>query len=285
MSTCLAPHVPQLKQSRLEAEIWGFLEYIKPTPAEDAAFKSVTEIVRNTIKKYSFEHETEVFGSQATGLCLATSDIDIRLYKPADKDLAAAPKPRTRRELNFLMMRLHKALNFRESDYMMVRLRQARYPLISMVHKKSGLDIQIVAGNDTSHSQQLIKQYLAEYPYLYANYALFKSMLDIRGLTDVYRGGLGSYSLIMMFMARLKSKGLKGQAEVSRIKNGQPLAGKRLMAFLEFYANLDTYKNALSLDSPYSVDKHTDFDPSEEQITHLAKASVRRNSAIVQRLS
>jgi non-canonical poly(A) RNA polymerase PAPD5/7 len=260
---------------RLDAEVLGFLEYIKPTPAEEAATKAVTQSIRDTVKKLSSHQDTEVFGSQASGLVLATSDIDIRLYDPENKDQEKAPRHQSRKEMVAHMLKISKRLNLNNKEYMMVRMRHARYPLISTVHKKSGLDVQIVAGNDTSNSQQIIKQYMSEYPYLYAHFAFIKSMLDIRGLTDVYRGGLGSYSLFMMIAAALKTKTLS-QTEGKHL--GQPLAGKRLREVLQFYAEMDTYKRALMLKPPYSVAKHnihSDLLAAHE--TQLAQASVRRN--------
>jgi non-canonical poly(A) RNA polymerase PAPD5/7 len=151
----------------------------------------------------------------------------------------------------------------------MVRLRHARYPLISLMHKKSGLDIQIVASNDSSNSRQIIKQYMDEHPNLYAVFALIKSMLDIRGLTDVYRGGLGSYSLFMMIMAVLKMGPYTGT---------QTLAGSQLMTVLEFYTKLDTYKRGLTLHPPYSVAKHKLDSPlSAEQESEVGELPVGQN--------
>jgi non-canonical poly(A) RNA polymerase PAPD5/7 len=261
---------------RLDAELLGFLEYIKPTPAEEAATKAVTQSIRDTVKELTPHQDTEVFGSQASGLVLATSDIDIRLYDPENKDLEQAPRHQSRKEMVAHMLKFSKRLNLDNKEYMMVRMRHARYPLISTVHKKSGLDVQIVAGNDTSNSQQIIKQYMSEYPYLYAHFAFIKSMLDIRGLTDVYRGGLGSYSLFMMIAAALKTK-VVSQTEGKH--PGQSLAGKRLNGVLQFYAELDTYKRALMLKPPYSVAKHNvDSDLSAEHEARLSEAPVRRKT-------
>lgn len=254
------------------------MEYIKPTPAEEAAFKAVTEDVSRRTKQYCPDYEVQVFGSQASGLALSTSDIDLRLCDEKHKVSRKAPKLKIRMEMMAQVEQLEEKFKFGNSDYIMVRMRQARYPLISMLHRKTGLDVQIVAGNDTSYSQKLVKQYLVEYPYLYANYALIKSMFEIRGLTDVFRGGLGSYSLIMMIMAALKSMGVDAAGDSHQIRKGQPLAGKRLLGILQFYADLDTYKTALSVEHPFTVDKHDELDVSETQMAQFAEAPVRISS-------
>jgi non-canonical poly(A) RNA polymerase PAPD5/7 len=236
-----------------------------------AATRAVTQDVRDTIKKWSPRDESEAFGSQTTGLALATSDIDIRLYESTNKDRVKAPEYRSRKAMNAHLRRLREKLVGGSHEYIMARMRHARYPLISLMHRKSGLDIQIVASNNTSHSRKLIKQYLEEYPNLHAIYALIKSMLDIRGLTDVFRGGLGSYSLFMMIVAALKMN--------DTTSLGQEAVWKQLVAVLNFYAGLDTYQRALTLQPPYSVAKHN-FDspfPATEE-SQLAEASVRRST-------
>lgn len=269
--------ISQLILIRLNAELLGFVDYIKPTPAEQAAFKAVTEDVQRWTKQYCPDYETEVFGSQASGLALSTSDIDVRLYDKEQKSSRSAPKFKSRTEMHAqitqLQRRFHDANN---PDYVMVRMRQARYPLLSMLHRETGLDIQIVAGNDTSYSNELIKQYLDEYPYLYAEYTLIRTMFEIRGLTDVFRGGLGSYSLIMMIMAAIKSKGLTTAQEHGQMRVGHPLAGTRLLNVLQYYADLDTYKTAISLDHPFKVKKHDNLDVSAEQMAAFAEAPVRK---------
>ncbi|QDS71778.1 hypothetical protein FKW77_009297 [Venturia effusa] len=258
--------------ARLDAEIWRFSEYIKPTPAEQAACKAVTEDVQRFAKKYCGGYQTQSFGSQASGLALSTSDIDVRLYNKESENAEKAPSYTARMEMRAQVMHLHGKFSLMNSDYIMVRCRNARYPLISMLHKESGLDVQIVAGNNTAHSQKLVQQYLAEYPYLYAIYTLMRSMLDIRGLTDVFRGGLGSYSVIMMIVAALKATVKDPAHDSAQVSSGQPLAGKRFLDMLRFYAVLDTYKTALSLEHPFMVDKHDNLDVSEAQMAEFAKA-------------
>lgn len=271
----------QLILIRLNAEIWNFVEYIKPTPAEQAAFKAVTEGVQQCAKQYCPDYETEPFGSQVSGLALSTSDIDVRLYDKEHEFSLGAPKMKLRREINAHITRLGD--DFRENpDYILVRTRQARYPLLSMLHRETGLDIQIVACNDTSRSSKLIKEYLVELPYLYANYTLIRSMFDIRGLADVYRGGLGSYSLIMMIMAAMRSQSKRAPRPQERgfIRAGAPLAATRLLGILHYYAELDTYKTAISLEHPFKVNKHDTLDVSAKQMAEFAVAPVGKPVSI-----
>jgi non-canonical poly(A) RNA polymerase PAPD5/7 len=251
----------------------GFLEYIKPTPAEAAANEEVTRNVRDTLRKYAPHLDTEVFGSQASGLALATSDIDIRIFEEKDKDLVEAPRVHSRKTMKAHLVKIKQQLQHKNKDFIMVQMRHARYPLISMMHKKSRLDVQVVANNNTLKSQLLIKEYLDRYPDLYAVFTLVKTMLEIRGLTDVYRGGLGSYSLFMMLVPALEKK-----SAPSSLKGEENAAALMLRWFLKLYTHLNTYKTAVLVQPPYSINKHTDDSVFPQELkSQLEERPVRRN--------
>jgi len=72
--------------------------------------------------------------------------------------------------------------------------------------------------------------------------------LDLRGLLDVFRGGLSSYGLLMMLVASTKLHG-----------NMQPQnPSQQLLHFLKFYSTLDMEKNWISIDPPALRDKVTE---------------------------
>src|SRR5262249_44026224 len=134
-------------------------------------------------------------------------------------------------------------------NYILCNLRHARYPLISMQHKDSGLDVQIVCANDTSHSRNVMQGYLSKYKDLAALFSVVKIMFDIRGLLDVFRGGLGSYSLFMMVVASLELWGQRnhwtGAGDPFKVKQKygsyqNSSVGAKLLHFLEFYAAFDS---------------------------------------------
>ena len=87
-------------------------------------------------------------------------------------------------------------------------------------------------------------RYAEDYPYLYELYFVLKAALEIRGLTDVFRGGLGSYPLLMMLVASIKL-------------NPHPRndAAGALINFLEFYGSFDNTSKGISIDPPELFDK------------------------------
>ncbi|KAF3033026.1 hypothetical protein E8E12_001812 [Didymella heteroderae] len=83
------------------------------------------------------------------------------------------------------------------------------------------------------------QRYLEEYPYLKEIYSVVKATLDIRGLSDVFRGGVGSYSLFMMIVASLKHR--------PSIRND---ATGALLNFLDFWGNFKSSEHGLSIEPP-----------------------------------
>ena len=202
------------------------------------------------------KHVLEVFGSERTGIALATSDIDFRLIRrsklvnPAEAKLPPTPRQRSQainelRQLYWNNLKMHQA-------YLLPALRHARYPLISLQDRQSGLDVQIVLSNDTSISRVIMQDYMEQYPYLRQLYYVVKTMFDVRGLSDVFRGGFGSYSLFMMVVASIRH-------------NPHPRndAAGALMNFLKFWCDFDTSKHGISLDptcyrkEPLNTSPHT----------------------------
>ena len=226
-----------------------FYEYARPNRFESIARKHVVEQMRSHIRQALPNHVLEVFGSERTGIALATSDIDLRLIRqstladPAIAKFPPTPQERAQalRDLQLLFwntLRPHKA-------YLLPLLRHARYPLIALQDRQSGLDLQIVLANDTSMSRTIMQDYMEEYPYLRQLYSVVKTLFDVRGLSDVFRGGFGSYSLFMMIVASIRH-------------NPHPRndAAGGLINFLKFWRDLDTTKWGVSIEPAELFDKH-----------------------------
>jgi non-canonical poly(A) RNA polymerase PAPD5/7 len=218
---------------------------MQPCESEAAARHAVIADIESVISQILPGRTFEIIGSQRTGLATAVSDIDIRLGFSeevlAETDTAADMAPRVRAR-NILVNDLRKLCKHFEksNDYKHVGLRHARYPLISMQHRKSGLDVQIVLSNDSALSRSYIDRYLAEMPSLLPVYTLLKATFDLRGLSDVYLGGLGSYSLFMLLVASLKLS--------QNVRPDDP--AQQLLSFLSFFNKLDTYSQCVSVEPP-----------------------------------
>lgn len=189
--------------------------------------------------------ELELFGSERTGLAAALSDIDLRLVT-ADvaNDQLGAPVPTWAKRRDNLH-NLHKlAVSLRKEEaFLFSEVRYARYPLVEIKHRDSNIAIQLVAANDSSASREKMAAYIREYSFLPRLYTVVKVMFDMRGLSEVFTGGFGSYSLFMMIVAALKHHPPE-----------YPDAARGLVCFVEFWSTFDTTKG-LSIEPVETFDK------------------------------
>jgi non-canonical poly(A) RNA polymerase PAPD5/7 len=251
---------------RLAVEIDRFYQFSQPNYFEVLARRHLVEQVQEHVHQTMPTHSLEVFGSERTGLALATSDIDIRLIaKGQPRNPALAIKPPGQKDRIRALQRLRKLYwdNLSQHKaYLNPQLLYARYPLISLQDRQSGLDVQIVLSNDTSLSMQLMKDYMEQYPYLRQLYCVVNNIFAVRGLNDVFRGGFGSYTLFMMIVASIRH-------------NPHPRndAAGGLVNFLKFYRDFDTTEKGLSIAPVWQFQKG---DPAVMTLKTKLKLNVRR---------
>ncbi|KAJ4303397.1 hypothetical protein N0V90_002290 [Kalmusia sp. IMI 367209] len=236
----------KLAMDRLSKEIHAFYQFAKPTRAETFARRNVVEQVRTDVRPLFPGHALEIFGSERTGIALATSDIDLRMISREDSDWAKSNKPPSSAERRNLLKDLStlRKKAFNNNKYLLPTLRHARYPLLALQDRASGIDIQIVLSNDTSKSREYIQHYMTEYPYIRQVYAVVRAMFEQRGLSDVFRGGFGSYSIFMMLVASLQHQ-----------SNERKDAAGALINFMYYWAYFDTRKHGVSVSPPDYFDK------------------------------
>ncbi|KAF1356594.1 hypothetical protein BDV97DRAFT_386389 [Delphinella strobiligena] len=224
-----------------EQQIHLFAKWMEPTPAEEAARASVYQQIRSLVDQVAPTTRMEKYGSQTTGLALPMSDIDIRLFpKNFILELRRNSDQNTPWAKEF-MRSMYDILNVLRDhpDFNPVVMHHARYPLIGATHIKTGLLVQLVASPDTSPSRDKIREYLAEWPTLKPLYMVIKTIFEMRQLSDVWQGGLGSYTIFMMVAASLK---LHNRPTDS--------ISKHLEDFLKFFGELDTYTHGVALEPP-----------------------------------
>lgn len=234
-----------LNLPRLTAEIEDFGRFMTPTPVEQAARQAVVQEVEDDIRKdLPSWCSLELFGSQKTGLATTTSDIDWRLFVTDDVSCSEFIGPKvepaaSRRDLVSYLVKLSRRLGSTPT-YKLALMRFKTFSMFNIQHEASGLDLQIGAGRDSKASQEYTKRYLDEHPTLRPLFMLTKAMFSVRGLDDVFYGGFGSYTIFMMIVASLKLNSAFAEDDVAR----------QFLAFLLFYAKIDTYKYGISVEPP-----------------------------------
>lgn len=179
---------------QLHQEILDFCEFLSPTPEEEASRSASVESVFDVVKYIWPECEVEVFGSFRTGLYLPSSDIDVVIM---GSDI---------RSPQLGLMALSRALSQRGVAKKIQVIAKARVPIIKFVEKRSGIsfDISFDVQNGPK-AAEFIKGAISKWPPLRPLCLILKVFLQQRELNEVYSGGIGSYALLAMLIAMLRS--------------------------------------------------------------------------------
>ena len=240
----------------LHNEIVGFCKLMEPHPEEMKERSDLVQRFTVLVKKVFKNSQVDVFGSQATGLCLPDSDIDIAIQfndDPAtaeDEDLKKTEdgKLKISKEQEVKDMknwdapsgspldRLAEALRdewLEDLSYLEV-IPNTRVPLVKFTHGPTNISVD-VCFNQTNGVQaaKLIHQYMDALPPLRPLTFVLKYFLAARGMNKPYSGGMGSFMLQMMIVSFLQ------QREREFVYNKMPTnynLGALLVEFFELYS-------------------------------------------------
>ncbi|KAL8147812.1 uncharacterized protein LOC141708006 isoform X1 [Apium graveolens] len=179
---------------QLHQEILDFCEFLSPTSEEEASRSAAVESVFNVVKYIWPDCEVEVFGSFKTGLYLPSSDIDVVIMGSDIKSPQLG------------LMALSRALSQRGVAKKIQVIAKARVPIIKFVEKRSGISFDISFDvHNGPKAAEFIKGAISKWPPLRPLCLILKVFLQQRELNEVYSGGIGSYALLAMLIAMLRS--------------------------------------------------------------------------------
>lgn len=229
------------------------------TPAEEATSNSVISEVSLHLNGSFSNVGLTIIGSRSTGTATPLSDFDFSIILPSEGETHASSQHRknpsqTRKDSIDILYKVMR--QFRSSRTIgHSELVRARVPIARAEHLATGLGVEVQTMASYQAAQQHVAAYLTELPSLRPLYVVLRYCLQIRGLTTVYEGGLGSYSLFMMIVTALKHA--SGQFRPD------DLAGQ-LLHILNFYAGADLYKYGFSADPPRIFEKRKEKWSMEE---------------------
>jgi non-canonical poly(A) RNA polymerase PAPD5/7 len=230
---------------RLHNEIVGYARLVEPTPRETATRQQLVERVRQlAVREFGDVAQVLVFGSQATGLFLPTSDIDLVIVTKSEQDLqkdkerkdkdgdqAAAFDPTPLRRFAAAVRDAWEATS--ELSYLEV-IENTRVPLVKFTHgpTRVSIDVSFDLLDSGPPAAKLMNTYLEALPPLRPLTLVAKSFLAARGLNQPYTGGVGSYMLQIMIVAFLQQR--ERDAVIHHRRPSLNL-GALLMDFFELY--------------------------------------------------
>ncbi|KAH7425844.1 hypothetical protein KP509_11G073500 [Ceratopteris richardii] len=238
-SPALQPPVP-VKVGLVEAlhlEILRFARWTRPSPEIQRHVEAAIDCVRRGVRDVWPNADVEVFGSFATGLCLQHSDVDLAVIDapriPSSENLSFAQvSAMLIRELA-AGLRNHswcESINPLETASMPV-LKCFCRPFSPFSTSTPAIAVDITIGGTrnisasadrtpgpgkliTRHTggtaREYVLQKINELPALAPLVLLLKSFLHHKGLSNVYSGGLGSFSLTLLVAFFLERVGIEG---------------------------------------------------------------------------
>ncbi|KAL9232429.1 hypothetical protein vseg_007543 [Gypsophila vaccaria] len=214
---------------QLHKEILDFCDFLSPTPEEGKSRDSAIQRVSDVIRYIWPNCRVEVFGSYRTGLYLPSSDIDVVILES------------NIRSPQIGLQALSRALSQKGIAKKIQVIGKARVPIIKFVEKVT--DVQFDVSFDVDNgpkAAEYIKDVISSLPPLRPLCLILKVFLQQRELNEVYSGGIGSYALLAMLIAMLKSVN-EGQ------RYPEHNLGVLLVKFFEFYAHkLNTWDVGVS---------------------------------------
>jgi non-canonical poly(A) RNA polymerase PAPD5/7 len=243
---------------RLHNEIVDFCTLMQPKPQElqqrEALVARFRTLVHSCFGGSSGDCKVTVFGSQATGLLLPTSDIDI-VIDLKEGVVAMETKDDNTQTRGGLAQEQHDMENWNVNDSAMAKsplqrlaavireqwfdeleylevIENTRVPLVKLT-TTAGLSIDVCFNQENGpKAAQLMKTYLQAMPPLRPLTFVLKYFLASRGLNEPYSGGIGSYLLQLMIVSFLQHR------ERDSYNNDRPSVynlGCLLVEFLELY--------------------------------------------------
>lgn len=254
----------------LTAEIKAYEAYMKLTPQEEAASQLVISDVNSVAQNEPDIKPLTLIGSRSTGLATPISDFDFTFTTqrslpggwiiPPHEETAVsqaqssnyAKKLKAVKALRKVDKHFRSSHIFSNTD----NIWNARVPIIRSKHVATGLDVQIQTLAPYQTAQEQTVAYLSEFPSLRPLYIILRYSLEVRGLTTVFEGGLGSYSILIMIVTALKHSSGKFASDD---------LGGQLLHVLDFYGKADLYKVGFAADPPRVFEKQKEGGSLKDQ--------------------
>ena len=262
----------------LTSEIKAYEAYMRLSPKEEAASQLVISDVNSVAQNEPDVKPLTLIGSRSTGLATPISDFDFTftirkslpggwIVPPSETDVFQAQPSdydknvKAVKALRKVDKHFRSSHKFSNTDF----VRHARVPIIRSKHVATGLDVQLQTLAPYQAAQEHTVAYLSEFPSLRPLYIILRYCLEVRGLTTVFEGGLGSYSILMMIVTALKhSSGNFASYDL----------GSQLLHVLEFYGKANLYKVGFSADPPRVFEKQKEVCSLEERIARTADSQL-----------
>lgn len=232
--------------SRLHKEICDYYDYVKPRHFERKIREDLVLRLESCMSKLYPGITVESFGSFASGLYLPTADMDLVIISDEYRKSGYARLGTTLSFMHRFAKQLGRAGMTRPESVEVIW--HAKVPIIKFVDRLTGLKVDLsfenVSGIVALETFHIWKKQFPAMPVLVT---LVKQFLLIRGLNEVFTGGLGGFTVICIVVSMLQHL---PQLQSGNMNQEHHL-GELFMNFLDLYGNkFNLVTNAISMDPP-----------------------------------
>lgn len=186
----------------LQEEILDFYHFVRPREFEEQVRLSLIDRVQQAISYQFPEFKVVPFGSFASGLYLPTADMD--LVACSRSFLNGSSPAFISKSMMYKVGRCLETAKMIEPGTLTV-IAGARVPIIKFVERSSGLRFDISFENDSGlQAQKTFTKWKQLYPAMPIVVSLIKQFLVMRGMSEVFQGGLGGYSVICLVVSIIR---------------------------------------------------------------------------------
>lgn len=233
---------------RLHKEVCAFSTYTKPTPIETQLRADLVQNLDFTLQVHHPGARLLSFGSYAANLYLPDSDMDLVLVSTTMLH-HGFPALRPKQSAYKLQGPLRRIA---APDSIQI-IAKARVPLAKYTDAKTGIKVDLSFEQMNGvNAVGTLRIWLSEHPSLEPLVRVVKQFLAMRGMNEVFNGGLGGFSTICLVVAFLQNLPL------TQLGGGGTLAshhlGDLLLWLLEFYGEtFDWCNTAIVWERPPTV--------------------------------
>ena len=229
---------------QLQNEIIDYGNYITLNKEDIKLRERSIHIIKESIKALWPDCEAEVYGSYTTGLSLFNSDVDMIIF----------PKEDITPENAIRVFSRH--LEIQQITSNQKKILKTRVPILKLTLKETGIQMDIAVNKkDSLKSITPIRELLVKYPPLKWLVLIIKAVLRQAEFNETYKGGIGSFLVIMLVTGYLQyEKKLEPKEFCTKS------LGELLVKFFKFYADGYLYSKSyeectLSVESPQDVNR------------------------------
>lgn len=260
-----------LHLARLHKEICDFYEYAKPRDYEDAARHDLIIRVQAAIQAWSgaaghaSTAEVRCFGSFASGLYLPTADMDLVVMSRSFLSSGIRQIGQSQNQLRGIKDHLDRIGIAK--PHTATWIGKSKVPIVKFTDKRTGIKVDISFENNSGFpALETFAAWKQKYPAMPILVALVKQFLVMRGINEVFCGGIGGFTTICLVTHILQT--------MPEIQSGSmdpsQHYGDIFMKFLDFYGNkIDIRSTGILMHPPYHYDKdkHPKFMQNKERLT------------------